>query len=454
MAAKVLIVMMQREKIRARVLDPSDSFEAGGGRIFETPMESIKGSFKDSMALLLEEMKEEGIDTGFKRVFLGLPGHLASLRVLTLPFTDATKAEEVLPFELGDSLLEDPDDLLFGARPMGGGRTLAVTIEKRVIETTLNSFEELHIVPEWIGLPLLYKERLLLEEHSEPSVAALVDTDSITVLKDGAVCHYSYINGPLELKFSLAVLESEGITVEHFYFTDKAAHWSEGPGGIGPLAAERVHSVSCSDDDIDLKTIAMLLGERHGPGKDTMNFRKGEFFDQRIYESARKSLRVATILICLIAIFWGANIYTRLQSSALEIDRVEDSLFSAYGSLFEGETAVDPLYQMEIKLKELRDEKEFIEGGVDVLASLKGLSRGISDGSARAGKEDVRFFELKMHEQRIVARGETASFDHADRFKDSLLALGDYKDISLTDVKKKSAGGVSFSITLTLKGDG
>ncbi|MEE9542202.1 MAG: hypothetical protein V3V95_00280 [Thermodesulfobacteriota bacterium] len=460
MASNILIVMIENKAIRARVLGPVQGGEGEErrSRVFETTMGSVKGALKDSMSVLLEEMEHEGF-SNFDRFFLGLPGHLTSLRVLTLPFTDAAKTEEVLPFELGDSLVEDPIDLVFGALPLQGGRTLAVTIEKKVIESTLKSFEELGLVPQWLGLPLLNKDRLLKELHKESSTAALVDKTSITVLNEGTACHYGYINDPIDLKFVLAVLEGEGIIVEHFYLTDMATDWIKGIEGIGLPDAEYVHTTNYVDEDTGLSALAMLAADSTGGtggagGKGTLNFRKGEFIDKRIYESAKRSFRVATILIILVACFWSVNIYTRLQRPVKETARIEGSLFNVFSEIFPGGAALDPLYQIQIKLKELRKEKEFVEGGIDVLELLNGLSRGVSIASDQADSAEVRLFELKMHEKRVVARGETSSFDHADRFKDRLQASPDYKDISLTDVKSKVDGRVSFSIALTLKGDG
>jgi type II secretory pathway component PulL len=457
MASDVLIVMLESSVIRARVVGTSrkTSDETEKSRIFETEMASIKGALRDAVTVLLEEMESEGFKD-FKRVLLGLPGHLASLRVLKLPFTDADKAEEVLAFELADTLVEDPDSLVFGALPLEGGRTLAVTIEKDVIESTLKTFEELGLTPDWLGLPLLYKDRLLRALHTKPSVAAFVDARSITVLKNGSAAHYGYLSDSTDLKFSLAALEGEGIIVEDFYLTEMTADWVKGIESVDSLDAERVHITDYIDEFAGLNALTIFAGEASGTAgkKGTLNFRKGAYIDKRVYESTKRSFRVATILIVLVAFFWGINIYTRLQVPVQESARIESALFSAFSSLFPNDAAVDPLYQMEVKLKELKKEKEFVGGGIDVLERLKSLSRVAPGESSLKGRDEVRLYEVKMHKERVVARGETASFDHADRFKESLAATGEYKDISLTDVKSKVDGSVSFSIALTLQGEG
>jgi hypothetical protein len=456
MSGYVLLVVIEKASVRAQVVGRGPGFvgEERESRVFEAPMPSVKGSLKDSMGALLEDMEREGF-SDFKRVLLGLSGHLVSLRVLTLPFTDARKAEEVLALELVDSLVEDPDDLVFGALILEGARTLAVTIEKKVLENILESFEKLGLTPEWLGLPLLYKDKLLKNLHKDISVAAFVDATSIIVLKNNNAYHYAYINDPVDLKFALATLEGEGTVVEHFYLTDKTADWLKGTLQAGSPGTQSVHTTNYRDEDTGLSAMAMYVAD--GPGsadKGTTNFRKGEFIDRRVYESAKRSFRVAITLIIIVACLWGVNIYTRLQSPKREIARVEGALYSAFDELFPNDAVVDPLYQMEVKLKGLREERKFVEGGLDVLERLKGLSRGIPDNDGQTGPGEVRLFELKMHETRVIARGETASFDHADRFKDALQALPEYKDISLTDVKSKVDGSVSFSIALTLKGEG
>ncbi len=438
MATDVLIVDIADDAIHTLVLSP-DSGDTRS-RSYEAPAGE---ELTDVMRTLLDDMEMDGF-TDFSSVILGLSPASASLRVITLPFTEKGKVDEVLPFELADSFIHKVEEYVIGSLPLAGGRTLAVSIEKKEVERVIDTFEALGIPPSFIGLSLFYKDRLLRTQRGDDAVgtAALVDDTSLVVIKDSEPVLYSYISGPMELKFALAALSSDGIDVERFYAAGKAKGWLETIGLDGALG-----DAAYDESEIGTRALSSLYME--GFDKDPMNFRKGRFVDKRVFESTRRSFRIAAALIVILTFLWGANIFSNLSGTDQELEKVEAALASAYKELFVGESAVDPFYQMEIKLKELSEEKAFVGGGIEVLEILNELGKGAL---AIDSGDELRLFEIKMHSERVVARGETGSFDNADKYKDTLLAMPDFKDISLTDVKKKSAGGVSFSIALTVEG--
>lgn len=437
MPENVLIVDIKAEVVCALVFNPrSDEMH-----FFETPLvEDLPDALKDALGVLLGEMEREDINCDFSRVMLGLSPDVASLRVITLPFTESRKVDEILPFELSDSLVENIEDVVIGSLPLSDGRTMAVSVGKSVVQSAIDCFDSLGMGLTFVGLSLFYKDRILRDHHGDSGIAALIDSSSIVVIKDSVPVFYSYISDCTDLKFALASLGALGTEVESFYATEAALEWLEALGLEGGLRE------LYSDDNIG--TLALLRLYRDGFNKDPMNLRKGQLTDKRVVASTRKSLRLAASLIVLLASFWSANVYLRMSGINRELVKIEDRLERTYSELFTDESVVDPLYQMEIKIKELSEERVFVGGGIDVLGVLKGLGDGarVFDASAK-----LTLFEVKMHSERVVARGEAGNFDNADKFKDMLLATGVFNDISLTDVKKKSAGRVSFSIALTLE---
>ncbi|MBE9532145.1 MAG: hypothetical protein IME98_05010, partial [Proteobacteria bacterium] len=283
----------------------------------------------------------------------------------------------------------------------------------------------------------------LRELHGASGTVALIDSSSIVVTRDSVPVLYSYVSSDLDLRFALAGLAGGAAEVEGFYSTEG------GRGYLDELGLENKESDPYNDDNINTHSLLRLYED--GSEKDPMNFRKGEFVDKSKQESTRKSVKLAAVLIILLAVFWSVNIYSKVSGSAGELVKIERRLESVYSKLFSDESVVDPFYQMEIKVKELREERAFIGGGLDVLGTLKGLGQGASAIAGKDGK--LKLFEVKMHSARVLARGEAGGFENADKFKETLGAMPVFKDISLTDVKKKSAGGVSFSIALTLEDD-
>lgn len=98
--------------------------------------------FSDSMTPLSHDA------SGF---IIGIPEEVVTLRVLELPFTQASKIAQVLPLEAESSLAFDADDLLFDFFPLAsaGGRTrvLCAAVKKDQVLTLLDRLKIMRIDP-------------------------------------------------------------------------------------------------------------------------------------------------------------------------------------------------------------------------------------------------------------------------------------------------------------------
>ncbi|HXI09889.1 MAG TPA: PilN domain-containing protein, partial [Thermodesulfobacteriota bacterium] len=78
------------------------------------------------------------------------------------------------------------------------------------------------------------------------------------------------------------------------------------------------------------------------------------------------------------------------------------------------------------------------------------LLESLSVAASKDPDARIRVNEISMAEGRIRASGEAASFEAANRFKESLAKDARLKNVQLTDLKSKTGGGAAFSLSMTV----
>jgi type II secretory pathway component PulL len=98
-----------------------------------------------------EDLSALGI-SGIDTFFLSLPLEMLNFRVLKLPFDDREKLLKVVPFELGNLIIEDPESVVFDAVVLGGSGdsfdVLVAYVEKKVLKEILEKCASRGIDPE------------------------------------------------------------------------------------------------------------------------------------------------------------------------------------------------------------------------------------------------------------------------------------------------------------------
>lgn len=441
MAKPILIIDFGSASVKAGIVTPRQWKLAWSAEVpVNLPAKDFGAGVKDSAAealsALLQKIRSAGL-WGFSRVLAGLPPASMSIRIIALPFSDKKKLAEVLPFEARDIFPKDIEELVLASIPLSGSKVLAVAMEKKVVQEYMDMLRAHGLDPSWIGSSIFSKDRFLRRLYEGDEGAAFIDTESLTVISKGRPCYFQNIKDNTDLRLALASVEEDGIGITRFYATAKQAELLK---TIGKSA-----TVTRQYEDWQTGLLALACHAQEGL-RDSLNFCAGEFVDTKETAYVQKWLKITAILFIALTSLWGGYIYLRYQTLYTSLLQIRGSIDKAYHELFPGEAkVVDALHQMEIKLKDLREEKKIINGGINVLEIMRQLSEG-------AGKADkVRLFSLHIHERRVVANGETASFEGANNFRDTVARLSYFKDILLTDVKATTQGGVSFSITLSLK---
>lgn len=402
---------------------------------------SVTNAVKDDplseIGSVIEEVRNEGY-TEFSRVLVSLPLTSVSIRIETLPFIDKKKIEEILPFKVGKIFTKPLDELILAAYPLEGGRTLVAALEKDLLRDYIEKFNELQIDPSWIGTSLFSKDRLLKSFYDGDEPAAFLDSESMVVVKDQKPCFFKEIKDDADLRLALASLEEEGIKIGPFYCTQGNGRHANPPDNISVIPISQY-----SDEETGLMALALHLKDGFG---DAVSFRKGEFADTREFERTKKDFRTIALLVILLNIVWAGHIYLSYQAISNNNAQVKEIVASSYRDIFPKEVkAIDPLYQLEAKLRVLKEERGITDWDVRVLDVM----RRISEAAASDGK--LKIYQLRLAGDRLTAKGETGSFEEANRFKDVIARLPYFKDLVLTDVKSRAGGGVSFSVALAMK---
>lgn len=429
-ARSLLIIEFCRDAVRAGV------FKAGRTEpveFFESPRGGGPGV---ELKALMTVIRHRGFK-GPMRTFVAIDPALVSLRVITLPFSDKGRLDEVIRFEAQDIFLQNVEDLALTALPLGAGRAVAAAVEKTVLREHLEAFKEAGIDPEWIGLSIFSKDRILREVCGKEETCAFLDAESLTVVRDGRPFLYKRITDVDDLRLCLAALEDEGVDIGRFHAASRAAALLDSLGV--PYEPAKMHA------DGKAGVIAVAMHVREG-FKDGVNFRFGEFADRGRIEAAKRGFKTELVLLVVLLIIWGGYDYLKYRYLDMSLKRLNSGLEASYRELFPGETgATDFSYRLEAKLKALKDEKKAVGNGLDVPEALRQLS-------VAAGKDgSVRLYQARISQGKLTAGGETSSFDGANSFRDSLARLKYFKETTLTDVKSSAAGGVNFNITAVIK---
>ncbi len=432
MSRPLLIIDMGEDSVRCCALVP------GKGRA-EVYLEApLNGDMKGAVKGLLKEMEGAGTAT-FGRVYLGVPADSLSMRVVHVPLDDRKKVEEVLPFELEERLVRGTEDFIFDAVPLSNGAAMAVALEKALLREYLDTLAGLGLEPFWVGSSLLAKERLLTKVNTAVAPAAFIDGESLVISDGKGPLLYKRVRDETDVKLALASIEADGLEVKTFYYCGEASK------ALVPSGREAVSAGDWDERFTGLRALVLQIEEGQ---KGAVNFRKHEFANTEAFDRAAKGFKLSLALMVLAAVLWGGLVYLQSRHISSEVADIKSELFASYRRAFPAESSVqDPLYQLEIKLKEQAGDMGLMGRGVDVLENMRLLAEA-------GGASGITLYQISMSADRVTAKGKAKSFEQAVKFKTGFLKSKVFRTPVLTDVKTSVSGGVTFSIALDIKGRG
>ncbi len=436
---------------------------------------------------------------------VSIPDDQVAFRNLHLPFKDAKKVRQVLPFEIESMLPVPIEDLLIDFiivdDPAGGG-IFAASVKKTFISEYLGALHANGIDPDILDVRGAALASWVLGQGGTPDHLLVLEIGwkrhaLVLCLGRRIVLIRSFVSVPvvpplsevqgdaadeenlshegMEGKFQslcavvhqtvhayLAGVETEA-RPEQIFFT--------GEGAQGPLAADLLsrfldmpafaidvsqdRNVSIEPDMAGewspaLMSSALALTLRNGGKQGGFNFRRDEFSRERHYLGFRKALPKLIVFGVLILSFLAADMI--IDTYALK---------NAYGTLDQQITAVfretmprttrivDPVQQLRISVEEMKRSAASNPGTgpqSTVLDLLREISRRIP-GSIRV---EVRRMVVDPDTVRIS--GTTDAFNEVDQIKNNLAGADLFGAVNITSANLDRSGKkVQFDIAIDRK---
>lgn len=401
-----------------------------------------RGSVREDAARALESIREKaGADPAECAVFVGVVASSVSIRSVSVPMESREKINEILPFELAGTLSSDTGELVMDNIPLGGGKAIAVAMEKRLLGEYLEAFAAVGIDPVWVGVTGFSIPGLLQELYPEEGTKAFIGPGFISVSRQGRPLFFNSFSGAQGLKLNLSYLEAESIKIDSAYCAEGAQEIERLLSGAGVAVIEPGAGLPPEGASM----AALALAVKKGLSAKTVNLRKGEFEYTKEKAATKKRLRLTAVLALVIAALLLGDAYLRYASVDRSLASYKTALRAEYTRLFPNEKVqVDEIYQISAKVKEIEREAALIKGGPGVLELMGALAKAAGTDPAMG----IRLLELSVAGGKLKATGEAASFDAANRFKNILSEDRLFKGVQISDLKSKGAGA-AFSLIIS-----
>jgi general secretion pathway protein L len=473
--------------------------EVDGGKL---RLAELDVSWKGSLTLLsCQEYPFGGIENPLAlrkeigradQLIVSCPGRLISSRLLTLPFTQAKKIEQVLPYEMEPLLPFEPDQVILSWHPVsrdaGSSRLMVAATPREAFRQFIEKLHKQGIDPhqvEWDGMALFNFSQVV--KGREKGVSLLMnigaEESSLCFIKGGAPLMVRSIGGGAK-----ALSEKSGWNSDHFLIREAVktiqvlknetgesvnALLICGEGGeiqnlpealsrelsiplekwaIDPEKLKIAPAAPFDGDEIDPRFIpAIGLALKGTPLKGSLsqiNFRKDEFSHSTV-EKGKKGVQRTVLIFCLIIFFLGfVDLGIRYTIKKEHFEKTARQLLTEYRALFPGNgPVVNEVDQARASIIQLKKREAFFNmSGGSSLEILKEMTVQIP----KEVKIDVN--ELSIGSDRIRLDGETDSFDALDKIKESLGKSGSFSEIAVADSKMNAEESkVRFKIEMVRK---
>lgn len=464
------------------------------------PLADADGDFGKALDLLLG-----GINHSGAVCYCTLPCSRLTYRNLAMPFSDARKIRQTLPFEL-ESLLASPVDSLvidftIAAETAGGSAILAAAANRVYLGEVLSAFTSRGLEPEVFDIQGVSAVKQLLRSDSTPADGLLVNlgqgrcsviyflqrrivlirqlpfrADLLAASAPGKDSGEDADYGQAARAAVEALSEKIRLTLNGFAGETgqrgtPARLFLTGPGFSDPRIQEsfsRVMAIPVEVVDFSRESIvqvkqdcsdawdplvfnnALALTLRPAGSDGGFNFRRGEFQVRKQFVKYKQQIRTAAVLLLLILVFAGLDLGVEYYGLQQRSTALNDQLNAIFSQTFpEVKKIVDPVQQMRSTIDGIKQSSVAIPGVRDnrkVLTLLADISERIPP------TLDVLLNRLVVDPEGIQLKGTTDNFNTVDSIKKGLEASDYYRDITISSANLDRSGkGVQFEIRMQRK---
>jgi type IV pilus assembly protein PilM len=437
-------------------------------------------------------------------VATSIPNNPVSIRVLSFPFSDSNKIDQIYEFELENVSPFDPAEKVHGYHLVkcgDGSEALVCMAEKEDIRSLISTYQSGEIDPKIITLsPLAFSalNGFLPEERSLVLINIGDSRMSFSLFDKGGIRRIRYssragrhitetISGTLGISHDAAeskkregfgrgknpvleeamtpILDEIKRTVQFFEIEIgeevKTIVLSGGTAlmpGISDYFKERLKKSVKKLYIADLGEVHSLVFAEsfalamYGSalGRGSLNLRKGEFKYAGKDDELRKVFMMPALLLALFILFsiYGAGArYFELRG---EVEKMQAQAQKAVMQMFPNLKVVPrPVEFMDNETKKVRERLKLIEeikGGLTPLDVLKDISASVPP-SVKLTVDEFNFVDDKT----VRMRGRSDSYDEVARIEKALSGTGAFKQVVRDSTDTAVNNTVKFQMTLVLK---
>jgi len=444
-----------------------------------------QNDIENNIAAALETVLETMNITGSVCI-TSFPADQISYRNIQVPFKEAKKIGQILPFELEATLPFQVDDLIIDFQPIKfPGPTdhtdiIAAAAEKSKLKSYLDTLASFDIKPEIVTASGYPAARSLIKIADTPEKWLFADIDP----NKGTL--FAAISGQIILVRSFPISSGASSRTEslciHIQRTlsafEEIFEPNFQPGGIFitgcglddatfeqdmertlELPVRRTDLVR--DTDIVRKNFpaeswrpeqmdnAFALTLIETAGIDSLNFRKGPFAESKHWAEHKKSFIKAGILAGMVLVLAFFNIMLESYTLGKKLDRLDGQINDIFMKTFpDVKKIVDPLQQMRVKIQDAKKESVIAEAtkanirNIDILYDISDL----------IPKEiDVDLTRLVIGSETVLISGNTDTFNSVDDMKSRLEQGEMFKKVTISSANiEKSGNRVRFKLKVQL----
>jgi len=485
------------------------SFGGGDTVFFEKRIQREQGS--DPFVLLspmqqsaLEELVSAGQITPSDSIAVSLPGHLVSMREITLPMTHPQKIRKIIYFEAEGQLPFNLDEVIVDymilSQSAQSTKLLVFAVPKLILKNYLEKLHAIGIDPVTISVDMiaLYNLMMVNTKKSALTEACLVmdlgatktilcginegrldwarttPTGSdffIDTLKEGL--NLSWIDAERLLANLDRPSEMQAMAIDILskelgpWLTDIEVSLNKagvplsrsirlcGGAQIGGFLSKLLHrdvvlfGNAPSDEARHLSPcFAQAAGLAFLP-LDTINFRREEFIHpkrrrDRLWPSPASLAMVGVLLLSLI---W-ADIYFHSLKREKDLQRLKDKMKIDFQEIFpETSNVVNEVKQTEIALTHIRKQTDFL--GVGIASPLQILKQ-VTDAMPKGVK--IYIIEFNVEQEKAQIDAQTTSFDSVDQIRLALMKVESFDHVTVGDANVTAdRTRIGFRIQMSLK---
>jgi general secretion pathway protein L len=455
--------------------------------LYREPLSAVDGPVEEQVRRFIEK-HGENVDT----ILSALPGHRVTWRTFFLPFRDAKRLAQTVPFELESSVPFGLDEVVVDFhvlhRDRAGTTVLAAMVPKEELERHLELLQKAGADPKIVDIgPLATLNTLSLVPDLPPTLIYIdVGSRSTTValyregtlvglrtLLHGAAAPSTNGSGGghslstliVELRWSLLALNGAPLDDDMpCYVAGEAAAVDALQHELEEALQVRVRRL----DQVRLRSIDATVGKQ-APGFTStiglalrevapanaigVNFRRGEFTFHRSQQELQRALRGVAALGALVVALTVGDLYMDYRQLATRAAQLDQQVQMVFRDTLPDVRATNPAVQLQDEVAALSDRVALLNDIVPVSTSTSvDVLRAVS--SAVPTKIRIDSEEYSMDPDQVRLRGNTESYESVDAIRQELINTGFFSDVVVKEAKVAKGGdGVNFRMNLDISKD-